>query len=172
MLRSFLPLFGVLSVAMAAASGLIAAVGRAPEVLVADINHAAHIARDLECVDCHLGVQTHPAAGVPSITICAECHEDAEDAIGGTENGKRILDHVAAKEELWWPQLYSLPDDVVFSHRRHVALGEIACETCHGDIASTTTLPEKPVPATLTMDGCLDCHARSGADQDCFACHK
>ncbi|MHC4547608.1 MAG: cytochrome c3 family protein [Planctomycetota bacterium] len=158
---------------VAAAAGLLLTGASKPsDTPVADINHAVHIARDLECVDCHVGVETHAVAGVPSIAICAECHEDAEDAIGGTENGKRILDHVVAKKELWWPQLYSLPDHVVFSHRRHVALGKIACETCHGDIASTTTLPEEPVPETLTMDGCMDCHARSGADQDCFACHK
>ena len=169
-----MPMLAVVLLAVATAGGLVAAGRSASSVdeTVADINHAVHIARDLECVDCHTGVETHAVAGVPAIAICAECHDDPEDAIGKSGNGKLVLSHIAAKEELWWPQLYWLPDHVVFSHRRHVALGRIACERCHGDIAATTTLPDRPVRATLTMDGCLECHERSGADRDCLACHK
>jgi hypothetical protein len=162
----------VVLIAVATAGALVAAGSRAGDETVADINHAVHIERDLECIDCHTGVETHAVAGVPSIAICTECHDDPEDAIGKSRNGKLILSHIAAKEELWWPQLYWLPDHVVFSHKRHVALGEIPCERCHGDIAATTTLPETPVRATLTMDGCMECHEQSGADLDCFACHK
>ncbi|MFQ5843510.1 MAG: cytochrome c3 family protein [Planctomycetota bacterium] len=172
MLRSLAPLLLIVAVAAAAAAAR-GAVPRGPEgEPVADNNHALHMERDLECADCHTGVETHAAAGVPSVAICGECHDDPEDSIGRTQNGRRILDHVGRKEELWWPKLYSLPDHVVFSHRRHVAIGKIACEKCHGTIASTNTLPEEPVEATLTMNGCLDCHERSGAEQDCFACHK
>jgi hypothetical protein len=171
-LRSLAPILGPILLAVGAAGSWISATGDRDAYRVADINHAIHIARDLECVDCHVGVETHAAAGVPGIAICAECHDDPEDSIRRTENGKRILDHISRNEQLWWPQLYWLPDHVVFSHRRHVSLGGIACETCHGGIASTTTLPEEPVETTLTMDGCMDCHARSGADLDCYACHK
>jgi hypothetical protein len=170
-LRSLAPLALILLLAVLAASGFVAGSENADD-LVADINHAIHIERDLECIDCHTGVEEHAVAGVPGIEICGECHDDPEDAIGRTANGKLILDHIQRGEELWWPQLYLLPDHVVFSHKRHVALGKIACDACHGDIASTTTLPEKPVRRTLAMDGCLDCHSQAGADEDCLACHK
>lgn len=172
MLRSLAPLLLIAILAAATGAGFVGALRDPADSPVADINHAIHIERDLECADCHTGVATHAAAGVPGIKVCAECHGDPEDAIARTENGKRIVEHVRTGEELWWPQLYDLPGHVVFSHRRHVKLGGIACEKCHGDIAKTTTLPEEPVEETLTMDGCLECHARSGVSQDCFACHK
>jgi len=170
-LQSLAPL--LLVVAVAGGVGALFSGARPAEgEPLADINHAIHLDRDLECVDCHVGVQTHAAAGVPGILICVECHEDEEDTMAETPNGRRILDHILAKKQLWWPQLYKLPDHVVFSHRRHVALGKIACDTCHGDMASSTTLPDRPVEATLTMDGCMDCHTRKEAELDCFACHR
>lgn len=165
-------MIGVIVLATAVAAGLVAVGPSAEDLPVADFNHAIHIARDLECVDCHTGVETRAAAGVPSITICAECHDDPEDSMIKTANGKRISDHIQRGEELWWPSVYDLPDHVVFSHRRHFALGRIACKECHGDVAGATTLPVALVESTLTMDGCMDCHARNRADQDCFACHK
>jgi len=171
-LQSLAPLALILLLAVAAASGFVAGGEDAVDDPLADINHAIHIERDLECVDCHTGVEEHAPAGVPGIKICEDCHDDPEDAIGRTANGKWILDHIQRNEELWWPRLYALPDHVVFSHRRHVTLGGIACDRCHGNIASTTSLPDKPVRKTLTMDGCMDCHTRTGADLDCLACHK
>jgi hypothetical protein len=156
-----------------ATGGAFVAAGRpAPESTVADINHSIHVERDLQCVDCHQGVESRARAGVPGIAVCAECHDDPEDAIGRTENGKSILDHIRRREELWWPELYALPDHVAFSHARHVAAGKIACARCHGDIAAATSLPGEPEGAALTMDGCMECHARSGASSDCCACHR
>jgi hypothetical protein len=131
-------MFGWILLALVAAGGLAAAAAKPEGERLAVINHAIHIARDLECVDCHLGVRSHAAAGVPSVTICAECHDDPEDGIAQTENGQRILDHILRGEELWWPKLYHLPDHVGFSHRRHAELGGIACDECHGDIAAAT----------------------------------
>jgi len=165
-------MLGVIVLAAAMAGGFAAVAPAPDEQPVADFSHTIHIARDIECIDCHIGVETHAFAGTPSITICADCHDDPEDTMGKTANGKRILDHIARKEDLWWPSLYYLPDHVVFSHRRHVTLGEVKCEQCHGDIAAATTLPKEPVDRVLTMKNCLACHARSGASQDCLACHR
>ena len=70
-----------------ATGGVLVKTNPAPdEDPLADINHAIHIERDLECGDCHTGIESHPAAGVPSIKICAECHDDPEDTIGDTPN--------------------------------------------------------------------------------------
>ena len=159
-------------VAMAAAIGLVASTQQPPGDPIADFNHRIHIESELECADCHVGVETAARAGVPSVEICAECHEDPEDSMVRSENGKRILASVLEHEEMWWPSVYWLPDHVVFSHRRHVAIGEIDCKDCHGDMASATTLPSEAVHEILTMDGCLKCHERSGASLDCAACHR
>ena len=165
-------MFAVVFLAVATAGGLVVTGRSAVDEAVADMNHAVHIARDLECVDCHTGVETHAAAGVPAIAICAECHDDPEYSMVRSENGKHILAHVLKGEEPWWPSVHALPDHVVFSHRRHVAIGKIDCKECHGNMESATTLPVEPVRGILTMDGCMECHERSGASLHCAACHK
>ncbi|MHC5009372.1 MAG: cytochrome c3 family protein [Planctomycetota bacterium] len=193
MAQGLAPLIGVIVVALLAAGGLVRGVPRAEGEPVADFDHARHVEKGLECWDCHLGA--HPEAdsaraeaGRPSISLCAEeCHLDDDpeflEHMSRNENARLVQEYVltwqepedgseAERREPWWPALYVLPDHVVFSHRRHFSIGKIPCETCHGDIASATTLPERPVEATLTMDGCMECHARHGASQDCFACHK
>jgi len=154
------------------AVGLVTVTQQPPGDPVADFNHRIHIESELECADCHLGVETAAPAGIPSITICAECHDDPEDPMVRSDNGKHILAHVLKGEEPWWPSVHSLPDHVVFSHRRHFAIGRIDCKDCHGDMASATTLPGEPMHGILTMDGCLECHERTGASLDCAACHK
>ena len=97
--HGLVPLLGVTAVAAAVARGLVAIGPPTEDLPVADFNHAIHIARDLECLDCHTGVETRAAAGVPSITICAECHDDPEDSMAKSANGKRILDHIKRGEE-------------------------------------------------------------------------
>ncbi len=171
-MQGLLPIAGVAVAALATAVGLVAAVDvPAPERTI-DISHALHAKFDVDCVTCHVGVETGASAGVPSIEICGGCHDDPADSISRSANGKRVLDLVARKEEPVWTKLYALPDHVVFSHRRHVGIAKIACDACHGDIGASTTLPNSPVEATLAMDGCLACHERSGASRDCFACHR
>lgn len=167
------PLFLLLVVSLGAA-GSVVALRDAPQPSdLATFNHAKHVEFEIECEMCHTGVKQQARAGVPSIQICRECHEsDSADDLGGTPNARLITAHLESGEELWWPRLYRLPDHVVFSHQRHVVFGEVECETCHGDIARTTTLPGEPVRRTLSMDGCLACHEAKGADVDCLACHR
>lgn len=184
MAQGLAPLGGVAAVALLAAAGLTEGFRARQPLPTADINHSKHVVEnEIPCEQCHRGLaeededgnEITPSAhaGVPSIAICTECHEeDDEEALGGTPNAHRIAEHIAKQEELWWPTLYEVPSHVLFSHRRHVAIGGLECRECHGDIGETTTLPTEPVGETLTMDGCLDCHARKGASEDCFACHK
>ena len=170
------PLFVLVVVSMGAAgSAVVLRKPSAPAapVVTADFNHARHIEFGVECAECHVGAEEQARAGVVSITICTECHEeDSIEDLGATPNARLIQEHIETGEQLWWPKLYTLPDHVVFSHRRHVIFGEVECATCHGDIAETTTLPSEPVWRTLTMDGCMECHERAGANLDCLACHR
>ncbi len=174
--NGILPLAGVVALAVGAAGAVVALVPRASVGPVADIDHSVHVARDIDCVVCHTGVLERAKAGTPSIQICKGCHEgEAPDKMGpsgATENTRRISAAIAKGEELWWPRLYSLPDHLVFSHRRHVGIAGLECAQCHGAIASAKTLPDEPVARTLVMDGCLDCHTKKGASTDCFACHR
>jgi len=175
MLQGLGPLLGVVVLAVGAAGGMVIGVRPPAGEPLGDFDHAGHIERGPECADCHAGTESGASAGVPSIRFCLEaCHaEDVEEtAMQTTANGRFILGHFQRGEEVWWPMLYDLPTHVRFSHQRHVVAGRIECATCHGDIASTRRLPDRPIEATLTMDGCIECHEKHGASNDCFACHK
>jgi len=179
--RDLAPLFGVAVVSVVLAGGFASAdAARTDGPAVADFDHAAHLNRGVECADCHVGVEEdamQARAGTPSIEICAElCHGDFDEEttanLAASELGRLMVEHVASGEELWWPQAYWLPHHVVFSHRRHVAIAELECADCHGEIASSSSLPREAATDVLTMDGCMRCHESHGASNDCFACHR
>ncbi len=78
---------------------------------------------------------------------------------------------ISAGDPLRFTKLFTLPDHVFYTHRRHVGLGELECANCHGEIADT----ERPPPRALvqvTMDFCMDCHREQGQTLDCTACHR
>jgi hypothetical protein len=133
-------------------------------------NHKAHVDRGLECADCHKGVRAAAHAAVPSIAVCAECHSGDADAASQDPEKKRLVAHVVAGTEIPWRRLYRLPAHVVFSHERHVTMGEIACEACHGRHGESEVPP--PRPEALSMAGCMDCHATRDVTVDCIACHR
>jgi hypothetical protein len=102
------------------------------------------------------------------LSIRLQCHDDPV-----TDNAevKKILDLAAAGDEEPFRKLFRLADHAYYSHRRHAVIESITCETCHGAISKSTTPPEHPL-VRITMDFCLDCHAREGASQECTHCHR
>jgi hypothetical protein len=132
-------------------------------------NHNLHVEDvGLECPDCHLLVTSSERTIIPNIQQCAECHFDA---ITDSATEARLIEYIEAGEPIPWRQVYSVPDHVYFSHRRHTAAAEIDCQTCHGAV------PERVVPlgrplVPISMGGCIDCHDRSGVSNDCISCHR
>jgi len=130
-------------------------------------NHKIHAENDLECMDCHPFYQEHASSGKPSLETCLGCHEDP---LGESEEEAKLREYLESGKEVEWQRLYRVPEDVFFSHRRHVVLGEIECKTCHGDIGESSAPPKRPVK--ITMKKCMKCHDERKADNDCIACHK
>jgi hypothetical protein len=130
-------------------------------------NHSVHVEL-MECSDCHLYYSEREHSGLPSLSLCMECHEDAQ-----TESAEeqKIRDIVAGGEPVEFRKLFRLPDHVFYSHQRHVSLGELECATCHGSIATTLTPPEEPL-VRITMQFCLDCHQDRGVRDACTVCHR
>jgi len=60
---------------------------------------------------------------------------------------------------------------VFYSHRRHVVVAKIPCETCHGAIARTSAPPARPL-VKIRMKFCIGCHQRRNVTVDCIACHR
>ncbi len=132
-------------------------------------NHEKHIQQaDLECLDCHKNVETSARASIPNIETCSECHDDPEDE---NEEIRKVASYVEEGKRIPWKQVNVVPDYAFFSHRRHVVLAEITCETCHGNVSSMATPFSEPYQE-INMDWCMDCHEERKASSDCYACHR
>jgi hypothetical protein len=132
-------------------------------------NHQKHVKEaGVECPSCHQYFETSEHSGLPALETCEGCH--AEALTKSTEEA-RLLTLLAGRDRPPFRKLFRLPDHVYYSHRRHVVLGELTCETCHGAIADSTVPPAVPLKR-LTMDGCIDCHAERGVSTDCTQCHR
>lgn len=132
-------------------------------------NHKIHAGDlKLECSHCHPGIETGPFATLPKAEVCLGCHvaplsENPEEA--------KVREYGDEKGEIPWVRLTRMPDDVYFSHLRHVKFGKISCEECHGKMEERTR-PPVTAPVELSMDDCLDCHRKTGASEDCVLCHR
>ena len=131
-------------------------------------NHNLHI-EDVgaECIDCHKFVETSARASIPNIYDCVEGHDGL---LGDSEEEKLVLKAITANRLLPWNQIHKVPDFVYFSHRRHVKLGKLPCETCHGEVSKMTTPFAEPFQE-ITMAWCTECHEKNEVTNDCYACH-
>ena len=172
-----------------------------------NFNHALHLNPDLgiegetkqeQCLFCHAFRDDGTFAGIPKNATCTMCHDDPETPIGRSEDEKKFLDYLAEDTEVPWLVYSKQPDCVYFSHIAHVKMGEIACNTCHGDFAENEKLPvyeenrltgysrniwgrrisgiyfDKKPWDRMKMDDCAECHTERGQEQNnaCFVCHK
>ncbi len=140
--------------------------------------HRVFLEHDLEerqdqrpCMGCHRAAVQYPWASVPNIHTCAACHPTPlPGAPLGLEETK-LVEFIEQEKTIPWARVYDyLPGDIVFSHERHVELGRVKCQECHGHVEQA----ERPLSlaVTLSMEDCMGCHEAAGADNDCLACHK
>ena len=166
-------LFIALIVLLTAAGGYAAgrAVFRPVERVAQPIafNHQVHVEENgMECSDCHQFYLEGKHSGLPTLTVCLDCHEEA---MTDNPEEQKIRDLAAAGQDDVFRKLFKLPDHAFYSHRRHVGIAGIECETCHGEVALTTEPPEK-AEILITMDFCMDCHKLTGVSEDCTRCHR
>ncbi len=133
-----------------------------------EFSHGVH-AEIAQCEDCHASVQKSAAAGLPHLQVCAGCHKDGP--ISQSPEEKKLMRYIQNEKEVGWQKLYRNPVHVYFSHNRHVAIGKLACEKCHGDMGKTARPPRHPLVA-LTMSHCISCHVKNHVDTSCVICHK
>lgn len=132
-------------------------------------NHKKHIEEaGLGCFDCHSQAQSHQKASIPNIQFCINCHEEA---MTESKEEEKLVDYIKRNEQIPWIQVHRVPDHAYFSHRRHVSLGKIACQDCHGDVNNLILPFSKPfIP--IKMQFCIQCHEKKGVDTDCATCHR
>ena len=130
-------------------------------------NHKKHLEQGLECNACHRFFKTQTFSGMPGINTCLECHKEP---VTKSQEEEKIRQFQKKNTPIPWRRIYEQPDHVFFSHRRHVVLGKLQCQTCHGEIGQSEKPPTKPW-TNMTMSWCMDCHTKNKVTNDCLACH-
>jgi hypothetical protein len=154
---------GAILIVIAVSVAWIWALPKAPVSQPIAFPHAKH--QKVGCTVCHSGATAGAHAGIPEPAFCVRCHATAPAGTG------QAWDRAVAAKSFGWVRLERLPDHVMFSHRRHVTLGRLACESCHGEM-KTRVVPMTVAPRRLEMTTCLDCHRQLGTTEDCDACHR
>lgn len=135
-----------------------------------EFNHNKHIDEiGMDCQECHTYVISSRKATLPGKQICLECHEEQ---LGESTEEEKLVALLQSDEQLNWQRVYVLPKHVYFSHFRHVTLGQINCQQCHGDMKLLTSPPSEPETDIIDMDYCIDCHSERQVNNDCLACHN
>jgi hypothetical protein len=136
-------------------------------------SHAVHAGElKIPCLYCHYGAERSRHAGVPSTSICMNCHSQVrKDA----PEVQKLASAVERGEPIPWVKVHRLPDFAYFNHSRHVR-ADVACQTCHGPVETMVRIRQAQ---PMTMGWCLDCHRRAPAESggkqrpptDCSGCH-
>ena len=157
-----------------------------------DFSHSIHVDAVGDCGSCHYFRDDGSFSGIPALSNCMECHEEAQGE--NPEEVKLIEDYIEPNREIPWLVYARQPDCVFFSHAAHVKMGELECETCHGmkgESDRTTVYEENRITGysraiwgkniaglktntwdRMKMDDCAECHEEHGVNQACFVCHK
>ncbi len=124
--------------------------------------HAQHLAKGIECGDCHEDV-TNPV--LPDPEFCAECHPPEK------RGGERVLAYFAAVTgedgEITFPHRWQVKVKSP-AHDRHAAAG-VECSACHGEPSNGPFA--RPRSAVL-MQRCMTCHTERNVKNTCETCHE
>lgn len=141
-------------------------------------SHKIHAGdNQIDCKYCHSSARTSKTAGIPSLNVCMNCHENISEYTGDEdlENGYTRDFYTAEIQKLYeavgwdptareyskepkpvkWVRIHNLPDFVYFNHSQHVSVAGLECQTCHGAVETMEILEQH---ATLSMGWCIDCH--------------
>lgn len=142
-------------------------------------SHKVHAGvNQISCLYCHGGAQDGKHANIPSVNVCMNCHLSVTEYTGeplyhddgtqvdanaeiqklykyaGFDPATKTYDEKSAKP-IEWVKIHNLPDHVYFNHAQHVKVGQVACQTCHGEIQK---MDEVSQFAPLSMGWCVNCH--------------
>ncbi len=159
-----------LAVLVLVAVSLVVGLRRGPPVpQPIAFNHRKHTEDlGLNCEFCHAYVKKGAHAGLPGAETCSVCHTSPQ---GTSEEAARVTELLTQGDPLRFNKLFRLAPHVFYTHRRHVAIAELECATCHGAIAGTERPPRRAL-VQVDMDFCMDCHREQQQTLECNACHR
>lgn len=132
-------------------------------------NHQVMVQAGVQCLFCHNDALRSPSPGMPSVELCMGCHKTIAADRPAIQ---QLVGYASRGEPIPWVRVNYVPDFVYFSHKVHITVGGLNCETCHGDVGNMKVV--EPV-ARMSMGWCLACHSKQpNAPQlrDCVICHR
>lgn len=142
----------------------------------------------IDCQYCHSAAKHSKHSGIPSVSVCMNCHknisevaedtkvvmEDGNIVLGKAELDKEIqkiykaagwdaenLVYTGKTEPIKWVRVHNLPDFAYYNHSQHVTVAGLDCQKCHGPVEE---MHEVYQFSPLTMGWCIDCHKQSEVD--------
>lgn len=146
-------------------------------------SHKVHAGvNQISCLYCHGNAWDSKTAAIPSTNVCMNCHKTIQKYNGEQlvdENGLKV-DGTAEIQKLFqyanfdpqkpndwnpemakpipWVKIHNLPDHVYFNHSQHVRVGDVQCQTCHGEITNMDVVHQF---SELSMGWCVNCHRQT-----------
>jgi hypothetical protein len=148
-------------------------------------SHRLHAGKlEMACLYCHHGAAKSPHAGIPSSSLCMNCHRLVTASWDATraemdkaqmegrlperivsEDLQKLYDALGLDAKLQpqpskqarpipWVKVHNLPDYTRFDHRAHLVAG-VACQECHGPVE---TMDQIRQVKDLSMGWCVNCH--------------
>lgn len=146
-------------------------------------SHKVHAGvNQINCLYCHGNAWESKTAAIPSVNVCMNCHKTIQkyngpelkdrngNVVDGTREIQKLYEYAGfdpANADGWdpskakpieWVKIHNLPDHVYFNHSQHVRVGNVQCQTCHGDI---TGMDEVYQFSELSMGWCVNCHRQT-----------
>ncbi|WP_425276919.1 c-type cytochrome [Spirosoma oryzicola] len=129
--------------------------GYAPKQPIA-YSHKLHAGQyKIDCNYCHTGVNKGKSATIPSANICMNCHGVIKKE---SPEIQKIYTAIEQNRPIEWIRVHNLPDLAYFNHAQHVNVGNVQCQTCHGEIEKMEVVEQR---SSLTMGWCIDCHRKT-----------
>lgn len=129
--------------------------GYAPKQPIA-YSHKLHAGQyKIDCNYCHTGAQKGKSATIPAANICMNCHGVIKKE---SPEIQKIYAAIENNQPIEWIRVHNLPDLAYFNHAQHVNVGNVQCQTCHGEIEKMEVVEQR---SSLTMGWCIDCHRRT-----------
>jgi hypothetical protein len=77
----------------------------------------------------------------------------------GTNSGNFEINKIAralkSGRPIEWVRVHNLPDHAHFNHSQHFVVGQVECQTCHGEVEKMHILKQE---SNLSMGWCVNCH--------------
>jgi len=125
-------------------------------------SHPLHVTdQGIDCITCHAQIPSSASSddhGLPSMDVCADCHDVENDESCGQCHRDPDNPSPAARTE----------SPVLFNHKLHLDL-TADCQTCHVLSAVDEEIPHQPGRPGKPL--CMSCHDGLHATGGCRLCH-